>query len=482
MYVYATTENKGVEVATVLCYTLEQSRTFMRKGQNMNWNTFTENSISEYISAVDFNVSSYYSTDFLDVSETISELSYLTHDYFRYYGKFPSKVAKHIIETMVEEKVITPATDFVFDNYNGSGTTMVEAKIAGFSSGGIDINPFGVLAANVKTFNYDVGKLQTLFNAITQKLDSVFCEEPQQTLFSSDTHENTTDISDIDQVCRQVYIDFPDIEKWFDKDVIYQLSAIKHIVLQLPRDEYREFFALVFFAIIRRVSKAHDAEVRPHVNPKKRKRNAIEAFTKKAGEMIATMGSWNTVTSDTVESHTYICDNSDAVNVANTLNRLRNRYKKDLGLVISHPPYLNCFDYIPVYRLKFLWAFGFDEIYGDLNYQQIKGEELKSYPASTDRLVNNYFQHNYDAYKAIYDNLKSGGYCCVVIGDCTINTQLFSVHKMIIKMMEAIGFTCEKVTYRSTSYGLGRYAYKHKADYNDKEGGKKDAILFFKKA
>jgi hypothetical protein len=52
---------------------------------------------------------------------------------------------------------------------------------------------------------------------------------------------------------------------------------------------------------------------------------------------------------------------------------------------------------------------------------------------------------------------------------------------MIIKMMEAIGFICEKVTYRSTSYGLGRYAYRHKADYNDKEDGKKDAILFFRK-
>ena len=135
----------------------------------MNWSALTENSIPEYIEAADFSVDSIYHTDFLDVSETISELSYLTHDYFRYYGKFPSKVAKYIIDTMIADHVISPKTDFIFDNYNGSGTTLVEAKIAGFSSGGIDINPFGVLAANVKTHNYDEEALRNRHHSIMQK-------------------------------------------------------------------------------------------------------------------------------------------------------------------------------------------------------------------------------------------------------------------------------------------------------------------------
>ena len=116
-----------------------------------------------------------------------------------------------------------------------------------------------------------------------------------------------------------------------------------------------------------------------------------------------------------------------------------------------------------------------------MSYQEIKSEEIRSYPASNDAFVNNYFRHNIDAYKAIYDNLKAGGYCCVVMGDCTINKELFSVHKMLVKAMESIGFTVDKITYRSTAYGMGRYAYKHRADYNDKDGGKQDAIMFFKK-
>lgn len=39
---------------------------------------------------------SNYVQEFWDVNETISELSYLTHSYFRYYGKFPSKIGNLI--------------------------------------------------------------------------------------------------------------------------------------------------------------------------------------------------------------------------------------------------------------------------------------------------------------------------------------------------------------------------------------------------
>lgn len=441
----------------------------------MDWTNIGVNTIQDYIDDAAFRVPDLYNSDFLDVSETISELSYLTHDFFRYYGKFPSKVAKYIIDTLSDKNSIDVEKDFIFDNYNSSGTSLVEAKIAGFESGGIDINPFGVLASNVKTYNYNIRRLQARFLELMTAIKAALAAE----LFSESSGKPPH--SGRDSLYMQIYVDFPDIEKWFETDVIKELVTIKYYLLQMPCDKYREFFSLGFFAIIRRVSKAHDAEVRPHVNPKKKKRSALAAYEKKIIEMISTMQAWNLAVSDTVNAHTFICNNSDRDSVDGIIRRLRQEYKKELGLVISHPPYLNCFDYIPVYKLKFLWAFGFEEIYGKMSYQQIKQEEIRSYPAKKDALVNGYFRHNMEAYKIIYDELKPGGYCCVVIGDCTINKQLFSVHKMFIKGMENIGYTVEKVTYRSTAYGLGRYAYRHRADYNDKEDGKKDAIIFFKK-
>lgn len=95
-----------------------------------------------------------YPQEFWDISETITELSYLTHSYFRYYGKFPSKIGKLIVEDLDNRHALSPANDFVLDNYAGSGTTLVEAKLHGYDSFGIDINPFAVLACSDYSLQY----------------------------------------------------------------------------------------------------------------------------------------------------------------------------------------------------------------------------------------------------------------------------------------------------------------------------------------
>ena len=87
-----------------------------------------------------------YEIEYWDVNDTISELSYLTHGYFRYYGKFPSKIGKLIMQDLDTRHLISKDRDIVLDNYAGSGTSLVEAKLKGYDSFGIDINPFAVLA------------------------------------------------------------------------------------------------------------------------------------------------------------------------------------------------------------------------------------------------------------------------------------------------------------------------------------------------
>ena len=128
-----------------------------------------------------------------------------------------------------------------------------------------------------------------------------------------------------------------------------------------------------------------------------------------------------------------------------------------------------------------MWAEGFEEIFGEMSYDQIKKSEIKSYPVNNDEAIERYFVHNYNAYRNVYNNLRDGGYCCIVIGDCTVKKELFSVHKSFITMMQELGFSLEKMAYRSTAYGTGRYAYNFRADYSEKKDSKQDAILFFKK-
>lgn len=423
-----------------------------------------------------------YPVEFWDVNETISELSYLTHGYFRYYGKFPSKIGKLIVDDVSSKGAIDPAFDFVLDNYAGSGTTLVEAKLQGFDSYGIDINPFAVLACRVKTRNYNVQELNNYWGNLREEITAcnhVFFPENAQISFLMDADEIAVEA--ISQEIERFKADHYDAGKWFSDDAITGLAIIKTLLLSRKYDTVREFFDLAFFSIVRRVSFAYDGEVRPHINKKKRARNVADAYIKKVDEMIAAMVEWNNAASSKVQTDAIICNNADEENVTAFMHSIRSRTGKQLGLVVSHPPYLNCFDYIPVYKLKFMWADRFEEVFGKYPFSEIKKMELKAHPADSYNNVANYFEHNRKVYQAIFDNLKSGGYCCIVIGDCTIREKLFEVHKTFITILEEIGFVTEKISYRSTMYGTGQYAYRHRADYSEDADRKKDGVLFFRK-
>ena len=423
-----------------------------------------------------------YPQEFWDINETITELAYLTHSYFRYYGKFPSKIGKLIIEDLDRRGKISPASDFVLDNYAGSGTTLVEAKLHDYDSFGIDINPFAVLACKVKTRNYNVSSLRNywaeLLNEISAYNYTLLPSGESQLIFA--------DVSDkmserIKCEVETFKANNADAQKWFTEKAIIGLAIIKCLLLKRQISKERDFFELAYFSIIRRVSMAYDGEVRPHVNKKKRERNVMDVYAKKVSEMIDLMEEWNRATKESVISDATLCDNASKDSVSHYIGELKARTNKELGLVISHPPYLNCFDYIPVYKLKFMWATGFHDIFFGYDYKTIKDMEIKSYPASSLKNIERYFLHNIKVYETVFNNLRHGGYCCVVIGDCTLQENLFEVHKTFITMLEDIGFDTDKIAYRSTAYGIGQYAYRHRADYNKNANRKKDGVLFFRK-
>ena len=192
-----------------------------------------------------------YPIEYWDVNETITELSYLTHSYFRYYGKFPSKIGKLIVEDLDGRGLIHSKEDFVLDNYAGSGTTLVEAKLHGYDSFGIDINPFAVLACKVKTRNYDVDSLRRYWSTLSDEIiayNHYFFNSEEQLLLFAETDAETI------KAIQQDVVDFKsknaDAEKWFTPASITGISIIKSLLLKRIANEERDFFELAIFAII----------------------------------------------------------------------------------------------------------------------------------------------------------------------------------------------------------------------------------------
>ena len=189
-----------------------------------------------------------------DLPQTIGELSYLTHNYYRYYGKFPPSIPRKLLRDF-------PLRDgtWVLDPYSGSGTTLVEAKCEGIPSIGLDISPLATLAGSVKTTIVD---RQEVTNALTTVLARMAVAMP-------------------------LVPEKPGM--WFLPNAVDDLGRLKAALLTLPMGDVRSFLVLGFFAIIRRVSRAHDGEVRPHLDESKRERNVQAAYTKKIGDMLDRM-------------------------------------------------------------------------------------------------------------------------------------------------------------------------------------------------
>jgi hypothetical protein len=239
----------------------------------------------------------------LDVPETIPALGYGSHQFFRYYGKFPSVVGKEIVRRHSRPH------EAVLDSYAGSGTTLVEAQIAGRPSFGLDLNPLAVLASGVKTGYYDTNELRALRKELEVEVQASDARLPQVQGWSAEK-----------------------LRKWFRHEAQLELAQLRNCLLARSNGPTRAFLIAAFLAIVRRTSNAYDGEVRPHVNPEKRPRSPIAAFFRKLDEMIRGLGDLDSRRPPGVPSASAIGDNRDSTTFASLLGQTR------AGLLVAHPP------------------------------------------------------------------------------------------------------------------------------------------------
>jgi len=382
----------------------------------------------------------------LDVPETIPQLGYGSHQFFRYYGKFPSVVGREIVR-----RNAVPGCG-VLDCYAGCGTTLVEAQNAGHPSFGIDINPLGVLASNVKTAYPDEGRLRAMRDSVLAELER---------------GGKSAELPELPKAR---------LDKWFSVQTQSELSGIRQALLTQPLGLERSFLVLAYLGIVRRVSMAYDGEVRPHVNPEKKQRSVQAVFRKKLDEMIDALPEVNELRPDDVRSQTVLGDNRDP----DTYERLLGPERP--GLLVAHPPYLNSFNYLQVFSLELAWSFGFEEVWPtDTTLKDIRQQEHRAWPATDPSLTEKYYNDFRRTMDSAVKAAASDARVAVVIGDATIRGELEPVHERFWDILCELSLEPVEVCYRSTHYGIGKYAYSHRADYHG-NAEKRDAVLLFRRS
>jgi len=179
--------------------------------------------------------------------ETAQRDSDYTHSLFRYPAKFYRPVVKWALKNH------TNKTHTVLDPFAGSGTLSIEALLSGRPSVGIDLDPLACFVARAKTTVLDPDRLDKSLERIKEKAAQIARKESDlERLIGSDISRDAYNRNK-----KRFWLpEIPNIEHWFKRHVIVDLSALLHLLkddIRLDRVE-RHFFLACYAAIIRRVS------------------------------------------------------------------------------------------------------------------------------------------------------------------------------------------------------------------------------------
>ena len=358
----------------------------------------------------------------LDWEFIATDTRYCTHNFHRYSSKFIPQIAERLITTF------SKTGNLVLDVFCGSGTTLVEAKLHGRNSWGVDINPIACLVSEVKTTNISDDILDTKIRPFLREINKVILDFRTLTKRKQPTLlENQIEV----EMPSFVYID-----KWFQPQVLRELSIIKEMVNREKNAEIKKFLVCGFSEILRSVSNASSRYGNLMVDKNKQFIDRVfERFERQVKIMIDGMKEFNRK-----------ADRNCFARISFGDSRNLNFVESDfVDLIVTHPPYVSAVPYAEYQKLSLNWL---RECFSDL-FPKESIEYLE--PRKLDRniiggmrrkddVVDRFMMDMELVCKEMFRVLKRGGFCGIVIGHPTVRGKIVELDKQLIKFCQDEGF------------------------------------------
>lgn len=240
-----------------------------------------------------------------------------TKEYTHCFHTYPAMTIPQVARELIN-KYKNKNTKLIFDPYMGSGTTLVEAKLANIDSIGTDLNPLARLIAKTKT----------------EKLNTKEIDEIKEKIlyFQKNIFEKELDINNIN-----IYVpEFSIRDNWFNVVTLKELGLIKNFIENIENLKIKNFFLIAFTEIIRLVSYTRNGEFKLYSIESKKKENfnpnTFKFFLEKLNENYNGLKKYNSKISNTVNTKIY--DFNTIFNIPN--NILKN---ESVDLIVTSPPY-----------------------------------------------------------------------------------------------------------------------------------------------
>ncbi len=387
---------------------------------------------------------------------------YKSHNFHSFPAKFPPQLPRKFINGLTLEN------DVVLDPMVGSGTTILEALLAHRQGIGFDIDPLALKIASVKVNTLDVNLVIKTGNEILEKARAAYRQNRDELLRILDCRWD---------IKTKEFIDY-----WFAKETQIELLALIREIENILKPELREFFELVFSAVIITksggVSLALDlAHTRPHkarfivsksgeiiIDEQKDGRpafitkilrSAFDEFDKRFRNNLDGL----IISSPKTASARALFGNAESLPLSDD----------SVDLIITSPPYAsNAIDYMRAHKFSLVWmGFPIDDLgakrklyIGAEATTSIEFEKMPSFTQSvldeltqTDRkksiVVYRYYSEMTRVLKEMYRVLKPGKAAVVVVGNSVIRGIDMETQNCLADIGRNMGFVVPKIGIRN---------------------------------
>lgn len=367
---------------------------------------------------------------FADISR--KETLYVTHGYHRY----PAKFIPHLVRRIIRR--YSKLGDMVLDSFGGCGTTLVESKLSGRESIGLDVNEVAVLIAKAKTNGINVQELESSNKLLKDRITN---------------SKNTIDY-------------FKNANKrlqyWFKAKEYNKLRVIYNCIQKESDSKIRLFYNCCFSNILKNCSIWYSRSIKPMKDNSKKIAEPVSAFTKHLDYM--TRKNKEYVELLQVKKVENICCHMKKGDA-----RKINLPDESIDLVVTSPPYVTSYEYAELHQLSILW-FKFADDIKDIkkdfvgtssrgnarrNIDSTLAEEtIKKLIKTNKRLarhVSNYYYDLEKCYREMYRVLKEEKHVCIIIGNTKYGDIKIPNAEVSIQLLKNIGFEYKKIIKRKLS-------------------------------
>ena len=353
-----------------------------------------------------------------------------THGYHSYPAKFLPNVVKKLIETYA----VNNGT--IADVFAGCGTTLVEAKIHGIKSVGIDINPVAQLITKAKIKPILPDTLNVQYKELVTSFSQYYENEHE----SIDLHDR--------------------IDYWFRPEEKKKIAFLYEKILEINQEDVKIFFLVCLSHILKNCSRWLMSGTKPQIDPNKIPAEPFQAFQVHCKKMMTK----NSLFYAELSSKRYF----DVPCIIKLADARKTKIRANsIGTIITSPPYVTSYEYADIHQLTAYWyeyinnlpefRKNFIGTFYSLNQntnchskkaRQIVNELLEK-DDRTAKEVANYFNDMEAVGKEMYRIVKKNGHVCIVIGNTTVKNVKINSAEVFFEILKSVGFNTVDVIRRS---------------------------------